>query len=103
MLSKIQEFLLLDKSGRDGKDQLRLSRSSALRIICLCGLLLVLGVAVHSSYKAAMVGRYEVPFINFFFYSLLLVQAWLATRYYPRHYSGGRLVYAAVCSLCRVG
>ena len=82
MLSKIQEFLLLDKSGRDGKDQLRLSRSSALRIICLCGLLLVLGVAVHSSYKAAMVGRYEVPFINFFFYSLLLVQAWLATRYY---------------------
>lgn len=81
MLSKVQEFLLLNRDSH-ASDQLRLSRSSALRIICLCGLLLVLGVAMHSSYHALVAGRYSVPLITLFFYSLLLVQAWLAPRYY---------------------
>ena len=81
------------------QDQLRLSRSSALRIICLCGLLLVLGVAAHSSYEAASAGRYHVPFINLFFYALLLLQAWLAPRYYQlmAWFMLGTIVAAGLC------
>ena len=81
------------------QDQLRLSRSSALRIICLCGLLLVLGVAAHSSYEAVSAGRYHVPFINLFFYALLLLQAWLAPRYYQlmAWFMLGTIVAAGLC------
>ena len=62
-------------------DLIRLSRISALRIFTLCGLSLVLGVSLHSSYQGWMLGHYEVLLINFTFYAILLALAGFALRF----------------------
>ncbi|WP_417359478.1 EAL domain-containing protein [Gallaecimonas pentaromativorans] len=70
-------------------------RISVLRILTLSGLLLVLGIAVHSSYKAWQLGAYHVLYIVLGFYVVLLGAALFARR----RYRLGRMLLA----LCVVG
>ncbi|WP_115719902.1 EAL domain-containing protein [Gallaecimonas mangrovi] len=55
---------------------------SVLRIITLSGLLLVLGVAAHSSVTAWRLGQYYVFYIVIVFYAVLLLATFLASRRY---------------------
>ncbi|MDP5191756.1 hypothetical protein, partial [Rheinheimera baltica] len=79
MFSRIKQLLLLTESDLNSPS-VTILQQSALRIILSSGLLLVLGIVLHSSWQAFQQGAWYIIVITFGFYLLLAAAFYLSTR-----------------------
>lgn len=80
MLNRIKRLLLLTEDDLNSPSVPRL-RQSALRIILTSGMLLVLGIILHSSWRAYQLGFTHVIVITISFYCAVLLALLLSARF----------------------
>ncbi|HEX5792673.1 MAG TPA: hypothetical protein VFY01_05320, partial [Rheinheimera sp.] len=82
MLSRIKQLLLLTETDLNSSS-VTLLQQSILRIILCSGLLLVLGIALHSSWQAYQISAWYIIAITSVFYIALLLALYCSTRLLP--------------------
>lgn len=87
MLRRLKSYLLLRPADLDNADPVHW-RQSALRILVVSGLLLVLVIALHSSWTAVKLGAYQVIAILLAFYLGLFAVLYYSRRYVYRSAAG---------------
>lgn len=79
MLSRIKQLLLLTEADLNS-NSVTLLQQSVLRIILYSGVLLVLGIVLHSSWQAYQLNAWVVIIITGSFYLTLLLAIYLSSR-----------------------
>ncbi|MFT7195578.1 MAG: hypothetical protein ACI8U1_003241, partial [Rheinheimera aquimaris] len=79
MLSRIKQLLLLTETDLNSSS-VTLLQQSVLRIILSSGLLLVLGIVLHSSWQAYQINAWYIITITSAFYIALLLALYYSSR-----------------------
>ncbi len=98
MLRRLKSYLLLRPADLENADPAHW-RQSALRILVVSGLLLVLAIALHSSWTAIQLGAYQVLVILAAFYAGLFTVLYYSRRYVARS-AAGLLIAVVAAGLC---
>lgn len=98
MLNRLKHYLLLRPTDLEVADP-AIWRQSALRIIVSSALLLVLGIALHSSWRAWQLQAWHVIWILLSFYAALFGVLYFARRHL-RASASGLLLLVAAASAC---